>query len=78
MTDLEVRKQIILHKIRLAEIERPRGLGYIPALTLIVLGLFGIMIAFSGCSLPCTYQGKAVPRADAERMKSMGMDVVCP
>lgn len=32
----------------------------------------------SGCSLPCTYHGKAVPRADAERMRGLGMDVVCP
>lgn len=32
----------------------------------------------AGCSLPCTYHGKAVPKADAERMKAAGMDVVCP
>lgn len=36
------------------------------------------LLALSGCSLPCTYRGKAVPRADAERMRALGMEVVCP
>lgn len=43
------------------------------------IGWFVFMAAIlSGCSLPCTYQGKAVPKADAERMRALGMDVVCP
>lgn len=43
------------------------------------IGWWAVALAMlAGCSLPCTYHGKAVPRADADRMKSMGMDVVCP
>lgn len=35
-------------------------------------------LLLAGCTAPCFYQGKAVPRADAERMRSLGMDVDCP
>lgn len=35
-------------------------------------------VFLAGCAMPCTYRGKAVPKADAERMKALGMDVVCP
>lgn len=43
----------------------------------LILILIGLLLG-SGCSLPCTYHGKAVPKADAERMRAAGMDVVCP
>lgn len=46
------------------------GLAY-----LLVVGIGTAILV--GCSAPCTYQGKAVPRADAERMRSLGMDVDC-
>lgn len=36
------------------------------------------LVLLSGCSLPCTYNGKAVPRSDVEHMKVLGMDVQCP
>jgi len=45
---------------------------------MIKISVLILLVLLAGCSLPCTYRGKAVPRADAERMKSMGMDVVCP
>lgn len=35
-------------------------------------------VMLAGCALPCTYRGKAVPKQDAERMRNLGMDVVCP
>lgn len=36
------------------------------------------LASLAGCAVPCQYHGKAVPRADGERMKDLGMDVVCP
>ena len=41
------------------------------------LTLLLIAVIFTGCAAPCTYQGKLVPRADAERMKALGMNVQC-
>ena len=43
-----------------------------------ILAIVVLSATLVGCSLPCTYNGKAVPRADADRMRSMGMDVTCP
>lgn len=47
-----------------------------------LLGLAGIVAVLglftSACAAPCTYQGKAVPRAEVARMKDLGMDVRCP
>ncbi len=37
-----------------------------------------ILLILAGCALPCTYNGKAVPKADAQRMRDLGMEVVCP
>lgn len=38
-----------------------------------------LVVVLGGCaSMPCTYDGKLVSKADAERMKSLGMNVVCP
>lgn len=41
-----------------------------------ILGAILILawLHFVGC---CTYHGKAVSKADAERMKALGMDVQC-
>jgi hypothetical protein len=54
----------------------PRQEGFL--LSIAVLLVFFAVLFCLGCSLPCTYQGKAVPRQDAGRMKAMRMDVVCP
>lgn len=37
--------------------------------------LAALFIVLGGC---CTYHGKAVSKAEAARMKAMGMDVRCP
>lgn len=44
----------------------------------IMVAMTMTLLLLAGCSLPCAYQGKAVPKADAERMRALGMDVVCP
>lgn len=43
-----------------------------------MLYLFLFVLMFSGCVPPCTYHGKPVPKADAEFMKSLGMQLDCP
>lgn len=52
------------------------GIHAVAGYALLAAVVFSILL--SGCSLPCTYQGKPVPAADAQRMRDLGMDVECP
>ena len=57
-------------------LKRGGSIGINIAIKLVIgTALFLAWLYVAGC---CTYQGKAVSKTEAARMKALGMDVQCP